>query len=635
MTRIAALLLLALVPLAACDDAMQPDPVASVTVSPQGQTLAPSATLQLTATVKDASDTQLTDRVVTWETTNSSIAAVDAAGLVTAVASGTATITAHSEGQSGSTTLTVAAGVASITLAPDSANLAVGGTRRLTATLRDLGGNPLAGRPLAWASSSNAVATVDSTGLVTGVAPGRVTITATREGRVGTAVIRVLGPIATVAVSPDSAEVITGFTRQLTATLRDANGSPLTGAVAWSSSNPAVATVDGNGLVTATGDGVATITATSGGHSGSATVGATGLAQGTISAVTTHACALTRAGAAYCWGLNNFGQLGDGTTNDSPTPIPVAGGLTFSAISAGFQHTCAIATSGAAYCWGDGSQGQVGNGASTLHNTSPVPVAGGLTFRSIAAGMAHTVAVSTAGAAFGWGRNVEGELGDGTVVGSNVPVPALGGFSFQDISAGNGHTVAITAAGAAYAWGRNDLGQLGDGTQANRSTPVAVLGGLAFKSISAGEFHTAAVTTAGAAYGWGSNTQGEVGDGATSITRLTPTATAGGLVFALIRAAGDINAAHTCALTPAGAAYCWGNNEHGQLGNGTPPSRDSHSATPVAVLGGHAYRDLGAGGYRSCALTTFGRAYCWGITPTPVAGAPTFLRAGIRASRRR
>src|SRR2546426_951023 len=250
-------------------------PVAAVTVSPAAPTVQVGQTAQLTATPKDANGTPLSGRAVTWASNNTAVAMVNGSGLVTAVATGAAAITAASEGQSGTAVVTVSnVPVASVTVTPASASVQQGATVQLTATPRDASGNPLTGRAIGWSSSDNTIATVSSTGLVTGVVAGAVTITATSEGQSGTASITVSGvPVASVTVSPASASVPAGQTQQLTATLRDANGNILTGrAVTWASNNTPVATVTGTGLVTAKGAGSATITATSEGQSGTAAI---------------------------------------------------------------------------------------------------------------------------------------------------------------------------------------------------------------------------------------------------------------------------------------------------------------------------------------------------------------------------
>ena len=250
-------------------------PVAAVTVTPASVNMPVGLTAQLAATPRDASGNPLAGRVVTWASSNAAVASVSGGGLVTAVAAGVATITAASEGQSGSATITVTiVPVASVGVSPASVNMAIGLTAQLTATPRDASGNPLSGRVVTWASSNAAVATVNGSGLVTAVAAGTATITAMSEGQSGSATITVtIVPVASVGVSPASVNMAIGLTAQLTATPRDASGNPLAGrVVTWASNNAGVATVSGSGLVTAVAAGTATITATSEGQSGTAAV---------------------------------------------------------------------------------------------------------------------------------------------------------------------------------------------------------------------------------------------------------------------------------------------------------------------------------------------------------------------------
>src|SRR5437667_177682 len=250
-------------------------PVASVAVSPVAAGLTVGATTQLTATPEDANGTALSGRVVTWATSNAAAATVSASGLVTGVAAGSATITATSEGQSGTSAITVTnVPVASVTVSPTAAGVTVGATTQLTATPKDANGTALSGRVVTWATSNAAAATVSASGLVTGVAAGSATITATSEGQSGTAALTVTNvPVASVTVSPATASLTVGATTQLTATPKDANGTALGGrVVTWGTSNAAIATVSASGLARGVAAGSATITATSEGQSGSAAV---------------------------------------------------------------------------------------------------------------------------------------------------------------------------------------------------------------------------------------------------------------------------------------------------------------------------------------------------------------------------
>src|SRR6266566_1759738 len=264
-------------------------PVASVSVSPASATVAAGQSVQLTATPKDANGTPLSGRTVTWSSNNTSVAIADVNGNVTAIAPGSATITATSEGQSGTAAITVTnVPVNSVTVTPASASIQQGQTVQLTATPKDANGNALSGRVVTWSSSNTSVASVNTGGFVTSSAAGSATITAASEGKSGTSAITVTSvPVASVTVSPAPASVPAGQTLQLTATPKDANGNPLTGrVVSWSSGNTSVATVNSSGLVSCVVAGSATITATSEGQSGTSAVTVTGAAPGCAASTT-------------------------------------------------------------------------------------------------------------------------------------------------------------------------------------------------------------------------------------------------------------------------------------------------------------------------------------------------------------
>lgn len=257
-----------------------PLPVASVSVSPATANLQVGANTQLSAVTRDANNNVLAGRAVTWSSSDPSITAVSASGLVTAVAAGSATITALSEGQSGSSSITVVAApvpVASVSVSLGTSSLIVPQTTQATATTRDANNNVLTGRSITWSSSNAAVATVFTSGLVTSRAAGTSQITATSEGKSGSATITVTAPsapVASVSVSPASTSVQVGSTVQLSATTRDMNNNVLTGRVVrWSSGNATIASVDSiSGLVTTKAAGSATITAKSENKTGTASI---------------------------------------------------------------------------------------------------------------------------------------------------------------------------------------------------------------------------------------------------------------------------------------------------------------------------------------------------------------------------
>jgi len=312
-----------------------------------------------------------------------------------------------------------------------------------------------------------------------------------------------------------------------------------------------------------------------------------------------HTCGVTTDGAAYCWGYDFFGQLGNGSaTDDQLKPVAVSGGLKFTMVNASDSHTCGVTTGGAAYCWGRGSEGRLGNGSTADQNT-PAPVSGGLTFASVTAGINHSCGVTVTGSAYCWGNNSGGQLGTGASDNRPTPVAVLGGHRFATVAAGNFRTCGITTSGAVYCWGK--LLAFGNGFEEPVSADISLA------SISEYHDHTCGVTTSGAAHCWGNNWGGQLGNGTVDRTT-TPVAVSGGLSFSSVSVGKDL----TCGVTTEGAAYCWGLGDV-RIGSdlidqrGTPPQ-----TRPVAVSGGLTFDSVNAGNGHTCGVTTAGVAYCWG-----------------------
>ena len=259
--------------------------VAAIVVTPSTSTLALNAQLPLQAQVQDGSGTIVPDASVTWTVRDPNIVSVSAAGVVTGLAIGSTQVAANALGKSGIATITVTrTPVASVVLLPNQASVAIGATFQLSASTLDAGGATLTGRAIIWTTSNAAVATVNASGLVTGVAPGTTTITAASEGKTSTSTVTVSqGAVARVEVTPASLSMQVGQTQQLVAAAKDANGNVITGkAVVWASDNLAVATVSG-GSVLARATGTAAITATVDGISGRSAVTVTAVAVQSVS----------------------------------------------------------------------------------------------------------------------------------------------------------------------------------------------------------------------------------------------------------------------------------------------------------------------------------------------------------------
>lgn len=340
-----------------------------------------------------------------------------------------------------------------------------------------------------------------------------------------------------------------------------------------------------------------------------------------------HTCGLSQSAVAYCWGLNQRGQLGDLSNANRALPTEVAGNLAFRWLSAGISHTCGIATSGVTYCWGRNDEGQIGDGTSVERN-SPVEISGALQFAGVSAGGLHSCALTSEGAAYCWGSGAQGQLGNdasGIGVSRAAPTPVSGGVVFAALDAGGLHNCGIARDGTVFCWGSDGSGALGTSEDETcddglgnvfpcNARPVAVSSALTFATVSAGVAHTCAVTEAGAAYCWGRNIEGQLGDGSTT-RRSTPVAVSGDIRFVAV-SAGNF---HSCGLTASGTAYCWGKNHRGQLGNGSVSAHTS----PTLVTGGLDFSSVTAGGAHTCGLTKSGAVYCWGSNADGALGVET------------
>jgi len=328
-----------------------------------------------------------------------------------------------------------------------------------------------------------------------------------------------------------------------------------------------------------------------------------------IAAGAFHSCAITSVGAVKCWGQNEYGQLGDGTTTSHSTPVDVIGlSSGVAAITAGRYHTCALTSSGGVKCWGYNAPGQLGDGT-TIDHLTPVNVVGlssGVT--AVTTGDTNTCALTNGGVKC-WGREFD-EFGGSTDHSTPFNVSGLSNGVIA-ITTGAYHTCALISSGGVKCWGWNVLGQLGDGTTTSHSTPVDVVGlSSGVTAITAGSFgwpspHTCALISGGGVKCWGRNDNGQLGDG-TTIDRRTPVD-----VNSLNGGVSAINAGgpHTCILINGGSVKCWGNNSDGQLGDGTTTNHN----TPVDVVGlSGGVSAISAGGSHTCTLTNSGAVKCWG-----------------------
>ncbi len=345
-----------------------------------------------------------------------------------------------------------------------------------------------------------------------------------------------------------------------------------------------------------------------------------------------HVCALSSAGVAQCWGGNEYGMLGDGTSaGPRLTPVLVTGNNIFEAgsLSSGYTHTCAI-RNGRAACWGLNFFAALGVGTAGLFATDPVSVGNASTpsFVRVSAGGYHGCGLTSAGVAWCWGWNQEGQTGQVSTAPQLIPARVESGpVVFTQLTTGESHTCALTAAGEAYCWGGNGRGELGTdpatiGTQSN--VPIPVPGGLTFVRLDAGTVHTCGITTAGALYCWGSQEFGQLGNGVVAVASSGPALVSGGATYQQVSAGGQT----TCAVTTAGAVQCWGSGTSGVLGNGTNTAVQS---SPVLISGsiiaaGVVVNLSDVAGASACAYTALGSAFCWG------AGTAGQLGTGVAVS---
>lgn len=301
-----------------------------------------------------------------------------------------------------------------------------------------------------------------------------------------------------------------------------------------------------------------------------------------------HGCGLFQA-TAYCWGWNRFGQLGDAgqavqrcftPDGDDPLPcsleaIPVALGFDVVDVDAGPSHSCAVTAGGDVYCWGINQFGQLGTGArepgATPRRTlTPEDER----FIEVAAALSHTCALAASGNAYCWGANPDGEFGDGTRTDSDVPVRVDTDRQFITIDAAIGHVCAIDTEGALFCWGFYGNGRLGGGTvETSRLRPYAIALPEPVRQVTTGQTHTCAVAADDSLYCWGGNALGQLGIGAAP-DQYRPVEVSFPEPVAEVSAGLE----HTCAVTRDGSLYCWGGNTWGQLGTG------DHVATSAPTL---------------------------------------------------
>ncbi|MBC7710730.1 MAG: Ig-like domain repeat protein [Rhizobacter sp.] len=332
-----------------------------------------------------------------------------------------------------------------------------------------------------------------------------------------------------------------------------------------------------------------------------------------VAAGAEHACAVDSAGRVACWGSRFRGQVGDGVMGLSPQRNPVAisiMGVTVTQLSAGSDSTCVVTSTGSAKCWGTNYFGQLGDGTTYSRAAPGADVILPSAVTAVSVGAQFACALTGSGGVKCWGNNFSGQLGNGTTsfAVTATPIDVIGLTSTAvAISAGRSFACAVLTTGGVQCWGANNNGQLGDGTITNRSTPVAVVGlSSAVAQVAVGSNHTCALMTSGTVKCWGSDIFGQLGQGNVSSNSPTPVDT---LHLDAIATQLSLGSAHTCAVLVGGAVKCWGYNAFGQLADGTMTNQSS-PVTSVGLSAG--VQSIGAGGNFTCAVMSAGSIRCWG-----------------------
>ena len=353
--------------------------------------------------------------------------------------------------------------------------------------------------------------------------------------------------------------------------------------------------------------------------------------------------ALTTEGRLFIWGANFWAQLGDGTRIDSLIPKDITShfdldvGEKIISASLATIHSSVLTSEGRVFTWGDNRNGQLGDGTTTNSSTpkditSHFYLGVGETIITISSGYAHSLAITSEGRVFTWGFNIYGQLGDGTTENSSTPKDITNQFGLGvgetiiSINLGDMHSSALTSIGRVFTWGDNNMRQLGDGTYIDSSTPVEITSQFSLnieetiKSVSLGRYHSSSITSEGRIFTWGFNMKGQLGDGTTenSSTPIDITSQfdlgVGETIISI-----NLGEMHSSVITSEGRIFTWGQNDSGQLGNGTYSSGvyDSNSSpieitTQFYLYAGERIVSVSLGRSHSSALTSEGRIFIWG-----------------------
>ncbi len=425
------------------------------------------------------------------------------------------------------------------------------------------------------------------------------------------------GPVASVTIDAAADTLEAWDALPLTATTRDARGTPLGRAVRWRVSDTTIATIDSvTGVLAGRARGTVRVTATSEGRSATAHKEVV-IKYWSLSAGAAHACNIASGGIAWCWGLNGReGRIGLPDVRadaHSTEPVMVPGGHRFVELSAFGRTTCGIRIDSRVLCWGDNSRGIAGLPETTGHTTTPALVSTYLRFKSISVGAEHACSLGNDNRIFCWGDNRWGNFGAGNTASSHIPTVNIASFQYASVTAGNSYACATSVMGEGWCWGADGAGQHGTGLPISHGdtwshTPRPVTGTALWLQLSASNGVTCGVTLTHIGHCWGTTAGSRLGSAGAETS--TPRAISGNHSWRHIAT----GARHACGLTMAFDVYCWGENANGELGadltdgSVTPVRAGSVRASEVSV----ANIATGAAGF-TCAISTDRlTTWCWG-----------------------
>lgn len=503
-------------------------------------------------------------------------------------------------------------------LRPGEVVLEVGERATLEAFWLDATGEREVDEALLWSSSSDAVA-VDASGQVEALRFGEAEVTAAMEDGSARAEARVQveAPLAAIALSLDPARVHVGEGREVEVTFMDANGDEMAPReVEFSSSDPAIMSVDVSGRVYGVASGQATLRAQVGDVEAELAVEVY-FAWKDVAAGGAFSCGLSEVGETYCWGVNTRGQLGDGTLEGRAEPQAVQGDLRFETLSAGLNFVCGLSTAGQTYCWGGNGAGQAG--VVRTQETARVPVPTRLVRRTptgeedvmlemldASAGYICGVVASSQGVMC-WGANDEGQIGQASGDAFDTPTPvgdAL--FSAERVATAHAMACAQRETGEVACWGSQDVMKLAFREDVGNivTSPIALDSGVRFEVMAGGARHFCGLNAAGELYCWGINSNGELasGDGKDQgAPQLADTASR----YAVLA----VGTNHGCAITADRSQLeCWGANDQRQVSEGGGKAE----APLVVELGVTGFEAVSAGTTHSCVVTQGGDLLCFG-----------------------